>query len=177
MKIVSYNVRGLGGGEKRVEVQRLVQEKCPFVLCIQESKLSYVDDFMVQSIWGDAPYGFSYQPSVGASGGLITVWNSSRIDVWSTSSFAHTLVIYGRVILTGEDIIIINVYAPCDYAGKPELWTRLTSFVVSKTDSCVCLCGDFNSTRSMEERRGRGTVFRQVEADEFNKFIDDTLFG
>jgi len=29
MKILSYNVRGLGGVEKRVEVRRLVQEKQP----------------------------------------------------------------------------------------------------------------------------------------------------
>jgi len=38
MKVISYNARGLGGGEKRVEVQRLVKEKNPFVLCIPESK-------------------------------------------------------------------------------------------------------------------------------------------
>jgi len=44
MKILSYNVRGLGGGEKRVEVRRLVTEKNPFILCIQESKLILVDD-------------------------------------------------------------------------------------------------------------------------------------
>lgn len=34
MKVISYDVRGLGGVEKRVEVRRLVQEKNPFVLCI-----------------------------------------------------------------------------------------------------------------------------------------------
>lgn len=30
MKVISYNVRGLGGGEKRVEVRRLVTEKKSF---------------------------------------------------------------------------------------------------------------------------------------------------
>ena len=34
MKILTYNVRGLGGGEKRVEVRRLVCDKNPSVLCI-----------------------------------------------------------------------------------------------------------------------------------------------
>jgi len=47
MKILSYNVRGLGGGEKRVEVRRLVSDKHPFVLCIQESKLGVVDDLLI----------------------------------------------------------------------------------------------------------------------------------
>jgi len=49
MKVLSYYVRGFGGGEKRAEVRRLVQDQCPFVLCIQESKLRYVDDFMIKS--------------------------------------------------------------------------------------------------------------------------------
>ena len=34
MKIITYNVRGLGGFEKRSEVRRLVVEKKPFVLCL-----------------------------------------------------------------------------------------------------------------------------------------------
>jgi len=118
MKVISYNVRGLGGGEKRVEVRRLVHEKNPFVLCIQESKMSFVDDFLIKSIWGLTPCGYSYQPSVGASGGLITVWDSSLIDVWSSTSFGHVLVITSRVIVTGEDIVIINVYAPCEMEAK-----------------------------------------------------------
>jgi len=45
----------------------------PFVLCIRESKLINVDDNSIKAIWGDAPYGYSYQSSAGASSGLITV--------------------------------------------------------------------------------------------------------
>jgi hypothetical protein len=43
MKIISWNVRGLGGSEKRREVSQLVREKKPFILCIQETKLSIID--------------------------------------------------------------------------------------------------------------------------------------
>jgi len=39
MKILTYNVRGLGGCEKRKEVRQLVLEKHPLVLCLQETKL------------------------------------------------------------------------------------------------------------------------------------------
>ena len=38
MKIVSYNVRGLGGGEKRVEVRRLVNDKKK-TLCFMYSRV------------------------------------------------------------------------------------------------------------------------------------------
>jgi len=174
MKVLTYNVRGLGGGEKRVEVQRLVSEKNPFVLCIHESKLSVVDDVLIKSIRGDAPSGYSYQPSVGASGGLVTVWDSSLVDVWSCMSFAHVLVIKGMVIQTAEEFIIINVYAPCDALSKTALWERLVQLIINNTDVCLCICGDFNSVRGIDEKKGKGTMFRQVEADVFNKFIDDS---
>lgn len=175
MKIISFNARGLGGGEKRVKIRRLVQEKNPFVVCIQETKLRMVDDFLIKSIWGDDSGGYSYQSSVGASGGLITMWDKSLTDVRSSMSFAHVLVIIGKVILTGEDIVVINVYAPCDNVVRKDLWERLVPIIISKFDSCVCVCGDFNSIRSADERKGRGTIFNQVEADVFNKFIADSM--
>jgi len=50
MKLISYNMRGLGGWEKRREVQRLVREKKPFVMCIQETKLQVLNDFVCRSL-------------------------------------------------------------------------------------------------------------------------------
>jgi len=103
------------------------------------------------------------------------VWDSTRVDVWSSMSFGHVLVIKGTYIVTAEDFVICNVYAPCDLEAKKLLWNRLSSFVSNNSDACLCVCGDFNSVRCVEERKGRGTVFRQTEADYFNKFIIDSL--
>lgn len=65
MKLISWNVRGLGGLEKRREVKKLVLEKIPFILCLQETKLAVCDDFLCNSLWGDSSHAFSYRPSVG----------------------------------------------------------------------------------------------------------------
>lgn len=35
-----------------------------------------------------------------------------------------------------------------------------------------CICGDFNYVPSVEERRGRNVLFRQLDAYNFNNFID-----
>jgi exonuclease III len=175
MKIISYNVRGLGGGEKRVEVRKLVLEKNPRVLCIQESKLSMVNDMVVKSFWGDSPFGYSFQQSVGASGGLVTVWDPSRVVVFSSMRLDHALIIKGKDLSTNEDFMVCNVYAPCDLLAKKQLWDRLHILVTSNVECCLCVCGDFNSVRSVEERKGRATFFRQGDADIFNSFIHDSL--
>jgi exonuclease III len=175
MKIITYNVRGLDGFEKRSEFRRLIVEKKPFVLCLQESKLSTVDDLLMRSLWGSSAKVFSLQPSLGASGGLITVWYSNCVEVWSTSTFAHVLVIRGRVLQTGQEFVIANVYAPCDMLGKQMLWDQLLHLVQTNCNANLCLCGDFNSVRSIEERRGRGSTLRQHDMVIFYKFIDDGL--
>ncbi|XP_024626603.1 uncharacterized protein [Medicago truncatula] len=106
---------------------------------VSESKLTMVNDLVVKSFWGDTLFGYSYQQSIRASGGLVTVWDESRIVVFSSMRLDHVLIIKGKRLLF------------------------------------VCVCGDFNSVRSVDERKGRGDVFRQGDADIFNMFIHDSL--
>jgi len=177
MKIISYNVRGLGGFEMRSEVGRILSEKKPYVLCLQETKLTVVDDVLFQSLWPNPSVGFSFQLSIGASGGILTAWDHNVVEVWSMSRLPHVLVIRGRVIQTGQEFIIANVNAPCDTAAKQLLWDTLLPFVIHNSNAILCLCGGFNYVRSSEERKGQGTIFRQHDSGIFNKFIDDGFFG
>lgn len=43
MKLISYNIRGLGGKVKKKEIQKLVREQKPNMLCVQETKMEVVD--------------------------------------------------------------------------------------------------------------------------------------
>ena len=175
MKIFSYNVSGLGGFEKRAEVRRFIQEKNLFVVCLQESKLSLVDEFTVKSLWGNSCCEYSYQASAGASGGLISVWDSSVVEAWCPMIFKHVLIIKGKVIHTGQDFIIANVYAPCETNAKQDLWMQLNQFILDNGEANVCIGRDFNSVRSTTDRRGRSEHFRHLDADNLNYFIDSSF--
>jgi len=72
MKIISWNLRGF---DKRREVCQLVKKKHPFILCIQETKLSGFDDAICKSSWGDATVDYFYQPSTGSTDGLVMLWD------------------------------------------------------------------------------------------------------
>ena len=114
MKLLSWNVRGLGGAGKKREVSHLVRERKPFILCIQETKLPVFDAFVCKSIWGDDNVDYSYQPSVGASGGIVMLWDLNEVEVWSTVSLDHVLAVAGHFLQSGEQFVVFNVYAPCD---------------------------------------------------------------
>lgn len=40
---------------------------------------------------------------------------------------------------------------------------------------CICLCGDFNAVRHMDERRTRGMVVRSPDCHPFNDFIENNV--
>jgi exonuclease III len=175
MKIVSWNVRGLGRVDKRNEVRKLVREKTPFVLCLQETKLQACDDLGCAAVWGSLQMGFSFRPSVGASGGLLTIWDTTEVEMWSSISRDHVLWSYGRFIKTEEEFWVANVYAPCEVVAKQRLWDSLTARLQVLSGMRVCVCGDFNAVRSNDERRSTSSGQRPSDHLAFNRFVEDNL--
>ncbi|MCH83336.1 endonuclease/exonuclease/phosphatase family protein [Trifolium medium] len=173
MKILSWNIRGLGGMEKKKEVRNLVREKNLLFLCLQETKLGVCDDFLCASLWGNSPLGYFFRPSVGASGGLLILWDAVEVEVWYSVSFNHVLMLHGRFLKSNETFSLFNVYALCETMAKQALWVSLTGRLQLLSGQKVCVCGDFNAVRSDEERHSVRHGFRNPDMIPFNQFIDD----
>jgi len=52
MKIVSINIRGLGGDVKRKYLRELISKEDPGLFLVQETKLTKLDDSKCYSLWG-----------------------------------------------------------------------------------------------------------------------------
>jgi hypothetical protein len=85
---------------------------------VQETKLEVINEFLCLSLWGNQKFGFSYRPSVGASGGILTIWDKDKVDVRITRSMAHFIIIQGFMVKNGGEFFLANVYAPCDSVGR-----------------------------------------------------------
>ena len=109
-------------------------------------------------------------PSVGASGGLATLWDLNEVEVWLTVSMDHVLAVTGRFLKSGERFVVFNVYAPCDISRQHDLWNALSSRVEALVGQNVCVCGDFNAIRCAEERSVSSTL-HQAGIDGFNNFV------
>ncbi|KAK2444628.1 DNA-(apurinic or apyrimidinic site) endonuclease [Trifolium repens] len=125
MKIISWNVRGLERMDKRKEVRKLVGEKNTFIVCQRETKVPVCDDFLCSAVWGNTPFGFSYRPSAGVSGGLLSIWDPTEVKVWSSLSQDYVMWCHSQFIRTDEEFLVANVYAPCDSGAKQGLWNSL----------------------------------------------------
>jgi len=91
------------------------------ILCLQETKLAVCDEKLNLLMWGDSNHAYSFRPSVGASGGLLTVWDTLEVEVWSSVSQDNVLIIHGKFIRTNEVFYIFNVYAPCEARARHQL--------------------------------------------------------
>ena len=66
---------------------------------------------------------------MGASSGLLIMWNSTAVEVWSSVSMEHVLIIHGRFIHNNEEFYLFNLYAPCDNGAKQLLWNSLSEYL------------------------------------------------
>ena len=74
MKLMTYNVRGLGGRVKRKALKQIVMKEKVEILCVQESKLEVVDQKICKEVWGDSEVEWRAVPATNRAGGIITLW-------------------------------------------------------------------------------------------------------
>ncbi|GAU33269.1 hypothetical protein TSUD_279430 [Trifolium subterraneum] len=78
-----------------------------------------------------------------------------------------------RFLKSGEEFSVENVYAPCNIGVKHELWVSLSARIQLLGRSRVCVCGDFNVVRNLDEKRIVNGRSHPLDCVEFNHFIDD----
>jgi exonuclease III len=85
--VLNWNVRGLNNPAHRQVVKDLVADNACSVICIQETKLSSVDDALISATLGQQFIDqYATLPSVGTCGGLILAcskdfYTISHVDI------------------------------------------------------------------------------------------------
>lgn len=173
MKILSFNVRGAGSTVKSKEVRDLIYKLNVDVCCLQETKLENMSEFMARSLWGDGNFGWVVRNSCGRSGGIMTLWNSEVFSAASTWHMEGAVIVNGLWGAERRSCCIINVYAPCLFDKKVELWDRLLTVVQQNSQGGLCIVGDFNSIRHPSERSGSSGNVTRRDIEAFDNFIRD----
>ncbi|GKV38004.1 hypothetical protein SLEP1_g45962 [Rubroshorea leprosula] len=150
------------------EIHELVNKHRPEVLFLQETKVENVDKSYCRRLWDSDDMDWVAKSSLGASGGLIIIWNRAVLKKVSVFEGEGYIGIQG---LWGADALpcfLCNVYSPCDLERKRSVWRELEQ-MFRKNRGCWCLGGDFNAIRSLQERKGGKSARREVK--EFEQFI------
>lgn len=111
--------------------------------------------------------------SEGRSGGLIVLWRRgsfSLLSIFQGNNYLGVEGVWGNEQL---GVTIVNVYALCDLRGKGMLWGELLNQIESRGSDRWCVMGDFNSIKSLEERKGVDGFDRSEEMQCFGEFMSD----
>ncbi|XP_058751345.1 uncharacterized protein LOC131624421 [Vicia villosa] len=170
MNILTYNIRGSGCPIKRKRLGALIR-KDSFDLCLlQETKVESFTDIVVYEMWGGTDVEWTFRPSRGRSGGIISMWRKGLFGLGF--SFAGD----GYVGFNGRwknlNVYVVNVYSSCTIAKKRVLWKELVKRKPDFPEGAWVFGGDFNAIKCPEERKGRALNLISQEMEEFNDFID-----
>lgn len=79
MKMISWNVRGINAPNKRGRIKSRLDSSKDDIFLLQETKLSHKMYHKIVAKW--TQFGSPHMQGVGASGGLLTLWNPKKVQV------------------------------------------------------------------------------------------------
>ena len=138
------------------------------IVCLQETKLYFIDRGIVHSLWGIHHVDWLYLGSEGASGGILMMWDRrvvARID----SAMGHfSISCKFRNVLDQRDWDFSGVYGPNINRERLTMWEELAG-VASWWGVPWAVDGDFNAIRNPSERLGATHFTSSMHA--FSDFI------
>ena len=167
--IICWNVRGLNNPVKRKAVREFVSSiKCNMV-CLQETKLDVVDQYLMMQCIGPPFDGFAYLSAIDTRGGVLLAWDSTVLWVDNISLDTHGLtgLVHNK---DGFEWWITVVYGPQGEELKMEFLDDLRT----RRTGCPgpwMLLGDFNMILRALEKNNANINRRIMQA--FRSFVDD----
>jgi exonuclease III len=153
LKIVTWNVRGLNDREKRLQIKNLIKMWKADVICLQETKLELVSRSLVKSLWGCHYVDWAVIGSVGASGGILVMWDRRVVEKVEEAIGQYSVSCKFQNVEDQFEWAFSGVYGPNTDSDRHFMWDELSG-VCSWWGVPWCVAGDFNVVRFPSERSG-----------------------
>lgn len=132
-----------------------------------------VDTPLCVYLWGDPDVDWAFQPAVGNSGGILSLWSATKCKLKYSFSGNGFLGVCMEWLKSKESCVIVNIYSPCNLSQKRGMWKDLVMSKKGFGGRAWCVVGDFNAVKMGSERRGVRNNWDNNECTEFQSFIDE----
>ncbi|KAE8723356.1 MORC family CW-type zinc finger protein 3 isoform 2 [Hibiscus syriacus] len=96
LKIISWNVGGLGKREKVRAVARLIKRNKPVLLLLHDTKLNNCQNALWRKLGANLLKGDSFHPVDGSASGLLCLWNEDFFEVSSEHNQSRFMALSGK---------------------------------------------------------------------------------
>jgi exonuclease III len=154
-KILNWNLRGINSEKKWLALANKISESNYDIVCIQETKRESFDDQYLRNFCPKKLNKFEFIPSVGASGGIIIIWNGSLFNGEVDFQNEFSLSIKFTSNLSHDSWFLTNIYGPCT-AERKAIFLDWFANIDMPEDVDWLVLGDFNFMRKPSDRNKPG---------------------
>ena len=106
MKILTWNVRGIGSSQKRVQIKHVISDYAPDFVCLSETKMLNVNNKLVKSIWSSIDIKFLFKQVIGRLGGILIMWDNLKHQLINSiiGEFTISTILLNQTITTGGSL-------------------------------------------------------------------------
>jgi len=165
----SWNVRGFGHSSRCEDVLTELLSVRPSFVSLQETKLPHLTNVKKRSFLPARLASCATVDATGASGGILTAWDSTLCTIVSTVEHPFTLTTRFVMAADNTRVTLTNVYAPTTSADRPSFFAELTD-ISNSTQGPWIVLGDFNLTRYANDKN-QG-AFNATEAARYSDIIN-----
>jgi exonuclease III len=149
-RVLCWNVRGLNGEVRQRAVRAKIDESCCDIICLQETKCESVDWRFIRKFAPKRFDNFVFSPSVGASGGMIVLWNSSVFSGQLSEIQRFGIILNFTSVHDNSEWVLVCVYGPCQGLQRDLFVSWLYNLQIPAAANWLLL-GDFNFIRSQDD--------------------------
>lgn len=170
MKILSWNVRGLGGVEKRRYVKECLWKYHLDMVIFQETKKDKIVPLLIRSLVGQNSFEWIDIPVVGVAGGMLMIWNPAVVRKVEDLKGEFSIAVRFVEISSGFDWMFSGVYGSCSPYSRNRFWEELSDIRGYWTGPWI-VGEDFNVIRFAFEKNIGSRVTRSMR--DFGNFVND----
>ncbi|CAM0874536.1 unnamed protein product [Alopecurus aequalis] len=171
--VLIWNVRGLNNPARRVVVLGVIQPFSVVFVCLQESKLQFVDLSIVRECCGPEFTEFVYAPADGTRGGMLVAWKGTEFLTSNHHITPSFVLVEGLMLKSQTPASILTVYGPQDTGQKLEFLQNLKSFAQSSLQPAVpCIFAGYYNLIVQASDKSNSNFNRRTMAA-FRNFINE----
>lgn len=170
-KILCWNVRGLNGAARRASVRNLISSSGASVVCLQETKISQWNDFLLKETLGQALASQTVcLPANGTAGGVLIAASDQHFSLNHLYTTEHTITANICSLADNTKWSITGVYGPQSDEDKVNFLAEFASIKLLTNPAWIAL-GDFNLICSAGDKNMGRINHRMIQR--FNRTLDD----
>ena len=143
LKILSFNVQGLGGIKKQKDVFNYLQNKNFDILCLQDTHFTKDQEIHIRNRWDGDCY-FSAAPQSNARGVAIFFGKNLDYKIHSQKEDINGNLLILDITISNKRLSLINIYGL--NKDDPVFYETLFKNIDDIGNELYIICGDFNLT-------------------------------